>query len=136
MKIPLHSSAVWKRNSLENIQRWENRPRIIVTNTILAYRLFPNEIKKMCESILINWKTELTKPIRQMGRKAVLPYFGDHIRLSLGHPDLVRVAKQTAIELNKVESQSPGQIPEHLKKVVNQIINEEKFPNLTFEDND
>ncbi len=61
MKIPLHSLVVWKRSSLENIRRWENRQRNLVTNTIIAYRSFPDEIKGMCEAILKNWENELIK---------------------------------------------------------------------------
>ena len=98
-----------------------------MTNIILAYASHPNEIKNMCEAILKNWKTELAKSIYQLGRK-VPPHFGDHIRLSLGHPDLEKLAKQTALEIKEAESQSPGLMPEHLLNVVNQIIDEKTFP--------
>ena len=136
MKIPLHSLEVWKRSSLENIRRWENRQRNIVTNTILAYRSFPSGIKTMCELILRNWRTELTEPIYQASRRKALPHFGDHIRLSLGHPDLEKLAKQTALEIKKVELQSTGVIPEHLLNVVNQIIDENIFPVWNSENDD
>jgi len=135
MKIPLHSLLVWKRCSLENIKHWKNRQRNIVTNTIIAYRSFPSEIKSMCESILINWKTELTKPINQIGRKTFLPHYGDHIRLSLGHPDIEKLIEQKSLEIKELELQSPGLIPEHLMNVINQIVDEGKFPVWISEDN-
>ena len=136
MKIPLLSLALWRINSLENIKRWEKRQRSIVANIILGYRSFPNEIKDMCEAILKNWKSELTMPIYQAERKKALPHFGDHIRLSLGHPDLQELAKNTALEIKATELQTLGVIPEHLLNVVNQIIDKSIFPVWNPENND
>ena len=136
MKIPLHSVALWKRSSLENIKKWESLQRNIVTNTILAYRSYPSEIKSMCELILRIWYTELTIPIYQRGRKKNWPHFGDHIRLSLGHPHLKKLAKQTALKIKKNELDSPGVIPEHLLNVVTRILDENIFPVWNSENND
>src|SRR6202008_2808658 len=55
MKIPFHSVSLWEESSLENIRRWENRPRNLVTNTVLAHRSKPTVIKYMCKAILKNW---------------------------------------------------------------------------------
>jgi len=127
MKIPLHSLPDWKKSSLENIRSWSYRPRNLVTNTILAYRCFPNEIKKMCNDILMVWKVEINRPINTFGRTKE-PHKGNHILLSLGHPDLEKLGMQTAIQIKKVELLSQGQIPEHILEAVTQIIDVGKFP--------
>ena len=127
MKIPLHSLPDWKKSSLENIRRWKNRPRNLVTNTILAYRCLPNEIKEMCNEILIDWKNEIEKPVNTFGRTRE-PHKGNHILLSLGHPYLEEIAMETAIRIKEEEFQSPGQIPEHLLEAVTKIIDIDEFP--------
>ena len=92
-----------------------------------AYRCLPNEIKEMCNEILIDWKNEIEKPVNTFGRTRE-PHKGNHILLSLGHPYLEEIAMETAIRIKEEEFQSPGQIPEHLLEAVTKIIDIDEFP--------
>ena len=64
MKIPFHFVPMWVESSLENIRKWETRPRNLVTHTILAYRTKPSAIKYMCKAILVFIPVKVSHPFR------------------------------------------------------------------------
>ena len=125
MKIPFHSIPLWKSVSKSNIANWHAKGRDLVTNTILAYRSHPSEIKVMCSDILKNYQRELSKKITQNYGE---PHRGDHVLLSLMHPDLKPLSKETAQKLAEEGSAISKIIPDCLQELIDQIINEGKFP--------
>ena len=62
-----------------------------------------------------------------VGRKAD-PHYGDHIRLSMGHPDLEQLTEQIAKKIRKSASETPRLIPENLMEITNKILDEKIFP--------
>jgi hypothetical protein len=132
MRIPFHSIPEWKKSSKINIFEWKTKRADLLTNTILGYYTKPEEIKTMCSGILINWENEIVKKI-PLNKSNI--HYGDHIKFSLGHPELKVLAEQIAIQMKFAEIKIPGIIPAYLMEIVNQIIDEKKFPEWDIEVN-
>ena len=125
MKIPFFTHPLWLESALDTIYNWQKRGRDLVTNTIIAYKSKPYEINKMCKSILMNWKREMEKEIH-IDKHTI--HYGDHIKLSLGHPNLKEIARETALEIKEHENRNTDSIPDYLLEIADQIINEDQFP--------
>jgi phosphoribosylformylglycinamidine (FGAM) synthase PurS component len=111
MSIPFHQNSLWKRKSMYIIHYWGQIERRGISNVLYSYREYSEEIKNVCKAILINWKIEITKPIKQFYGK---PHIGDHIKIAMGHPVLKEKAKQIAIDMKKTMLINPEIIPKHL----------------------
>jgi len=127
MKIPFFAISEWVQSSFNIIANWQKQNRTLVLNTILAWHKRPNVIKDMCENILRNWERELKQKIDKVN--STISY-GDHVRLSLGHPELKELARKTAFMMRK-----KADIPEHVMTAVDAIIDRDEFPVWT-EDNE
>ena len=140
---------VWKRSLIEfcKIQRsrlWKTESEHIITNynkierrgiacVLHSYKAHPIIILSVCKSILENWKTEIIQPIFQVYGEI---HHGDHIKISLGHPDLKPLAKKIAEEIKEAEVSKAMKIPDYLIKIVHTILKDNIFPewNLKRED--
>ena len=124
MKIPLHSNTSWKIKSQRIIRNWKTKnDRSLIMNVLVGYRRYPQEIQQVCKDILNDWKKEVVIPIPRYIKNEVS--YGNHIHIAMGHPSLRDLTKQVALEMKNADQ---GIIPEHLQKIVNNILGEDKFP--------
>jgi len=141
LKIPFMKIKLWVQacdsivyNYNRSIKRNDNANRTLIYHVLLSHRSYPDKIKEVCETILIYWEKEMSKPI-QTFRKGMFHY-GNHIKLALGHPELKVLARQKALEIKRKELELPGHIPPPLLETANQIVDENKFPEWTKEQED
>ena len=125
LRIPFHGIWTWEKECNKIISNYKNGNISNFNSVLSTNRSYPNKIKKVCEKILMNWKYEITRPIKLMYGGT---HYGDNIKIALGHPYLKILAKQTAQEMLIAESEEPGRIKEYLFKIVNSIVSDEIYP--------
>jgi len=125
MGVPLHDILLWKTNSMNILQNWERRDIRIVVNVLYSYCDYPKVIEDLSKSILINWKEEIVKSIKQLYGKN---HFGDHIKIALGHPNLKEHAKKVANEILEERRNKPNAIPQYLVEIATKIVEQNEYP--------
>jgi hypothetical protein len=136
MKLSFHNIPEWKEASMNIINRFpKGRNRLLITNTLQSYRSHPDVIVDVCEYILNNWRSELTFPITQ-GKdnkdKKKKPHYGDHIKIALGHPSLINLAKITSSYILKAYEDKSIVIPKYLYEVAYDIVHHDLYPTWSF----
>ena len=122
LRINLKNHTLWKKESDIIIRDWQKNRRNLVTNVLYSHRNTPFIIKSICKDILKLWKTEINKSIPLLYRET---HHLDHVKISLGHPDLKDQAKLTAIEIIQACN---IEIPKYIQKVAEQIVENDIYP--------
>jgi len=133
MYIPFHSNRLWKTKSKYIIDNWDRIERRGIVNVLKSYIAYPESVRVVCKAILENWRIEIGQKIYKVYGK---PNQGDHIRMSLGHPDLRSFAKDTAEDIVKARNNESVDVPDYLFVIAEKIVNENIYPewNPTNED--
>ncbi len=134
LKLPFYGVGAWELATKKIIRKWDSLPRELVTSVIIANREHGVEIvENMCKEILHNCKEEIYKQVmspytylewirKQSNRNA---HHGNHVLLSLGHPNLAKHSKIAAISLSKLNQNS---LPESAKEKIANILENEEYP--------
>ena len=133
LKVPFHHIKSWENCSLNILKNWETKNRFWITNTLFCYHSKPDEIKNICKYILKNWRTEITLEIKQVYGEV---HKGDHIKISLGHPTLKLLSKETAKEIIKAKENKLAAVPDYLFLIAENIVKENIFPEWNLKYND
>lgn len=140
LKINFSSLSIWKEETEYIIKNWRKLNRIFITNVLQGYVKEPNMIKKICSNLLKNWNEE----IRQNTSASLTFKFGEHVEFALGHPELRKLAKEIALEINKVSNQirepknifiisegllgEENPIPKNIAEIVTNILEKDIYP--------
>ena len=125
MKISFQSVDLWKRRSMYIIKNWKSQSRSNITGILLAYRDNSNETKRVCEEILLAWRSEVAKKVVIPGSR--LDRYGDHVKISLEHPELNELAKCVANDILH-EMETEKNIPAYFERICKRILDENDIP--------
>ena len=125
MGIPFHKNDLWAEHCQGIISNWNEEDRRGIVRVLHCHKTMPGEIRNVCSSILTNWRDEVFIKIYQVYGK---PHKCDHIKFSLGHPDLRKEAMIAATEMVKEEEQNPNTLEESLYETVLKIVKSGEFP--------
>jgi spore coat protein CotF len=135
LNLPFHNIPLWKEKTIYLIENWERYDRNFITNVIYSYREYPLMIIGVCRTILENWKAEIKENIYQIYG---VPKHGDHIRLSMGHPnkELRKLIKKTSKEIIHYAENKEIEIPPYLQLIAKKIVIDNEFPEWKLDKND
>lgn len=129
LRINFKNHALWQREAIDIIKNWRKSRRDFVTNVLYSYRETPNIIESTCKYILMSWKIEINYSIPILFKKV---HYGDHIKIALGHPSLRPQAKKTAINIISSIQDENFKVPEYLKEIAIQIVENDIYPEWKF----
>jgi hypothetical protein len=131
LKIPFHEIPSWVEECNRIIDNYQPKYISLCNNILRSFILYPERIKNLCETILINWKTEILTPVKQLYGNP--PVYGGNVKIALGHPDLILLAIQTAEEICEAEILKPGSIDEDILDIARDIKINKKLPEWKLE---
>lgn len=117
IKISFYNIPSWRQEVQKILKNWENEKVVIVYRLLNNFMCRPDEIQKICSEILFQWnRTDLVNSF---------------IVISLGHPNLKDLAKQTAFKiLQSIKNDNIDLFD--LKETVIQIIENNIYPEWKF----
>jgi hypothetical protein len=126
LSVPFVNVPIWDISVQIVLDNWNQMDRRAIRSVLNGLRNTPDRLTSVCRSILEGWEQEVIMPIMIFGSRQ--PQFGNHVFMSLGHPEVKDVSRSVSEAMLLSDMRGGVNVPKYLLEAAERIVTEGLYP--------